>query len=323
VELLVVIAIIGILIALLLPAVQAAREAARRMQCCNNLKQIGMALHNYHSSHNVLPFAGSQAGALPGSNGTSVFNWRASIAPFMDQEPVLESIKTLVGGDSFPSARTLAGLSAQREVIAGLQCPSDPLASKVHQVEPPAWALTGSIGRYEASLSNYFGSAGPATRGDYPILSCALCQSSSVCLCIGYGRSSWNGSQGADCVGVFCQRAPGVKLGDISDGTTHTLMVGEEKILTKPGQTGIPFGMFYGWMDLWSTSSTVRGINGPEVNLTAWQYYGQGFGSYHRGGANFTFADGSVHFLDETIDLMVLSYLGTRAGGDAVPAGIF
>ena len=319
VELLVVIAIIGILIALLLPAVQAAREAARRMQCTNHLKQIGVALHNYHSSHEVFPFAGTQVGAWPGATSTTVFNWRARILPFMDQQAIIDGITQLVDPGSTPPPKTLAEIPAQREIIAAFQCPSDPLASTAHQVEPPAWALTGSIGRYEAGLANYFGSAGPASRGSYPHLSCALCQSSSVCLCIGYGKSSWNGSQEDTCIGVFCQRAPGVKMRDISDGTAHTLMVGEEKILTKPGESEIPFGMFYGWLDLWSTVSTVRGINGPEVNLTSWQYYGQGFGSHHAGGANFAFADGSVRFLDETIDLMVLSYLGTRAGGDQIP----
>jgi prepilin-type N-terminal cleavage/methylation domain-containing protein/prepilin-type processing-associated H-X9-DG protein len=319
VELLVVIAIIGILIALLLPAVQAAREAARRMQCTNHLKQMGVALHNYHSSHDSFPFAGAQASGWPGVNSTSVFNWRASILPFMDQQPLIEGITRLFDPGSPPPAGTLAKIAAQREIIAGFQCPSDPLASRLHEVEPPAWALTGSTGRYPAALSNYFGSAGPASRGSYPHLSCALCQSPSVCLCVGYGKSSWNGSQEDTCVGAFCQRSPGIRVRDISDGTANTLMVGEEKILTKPGEAQIPFGMFYGWMDVWSTSSTVRGINGPEVNLTSWQYYGQGFGSHHPGGANFTFADGSVHFLDETIDLMVFSYLGTRAGGEQIP----
>ena len=331
VELLVVIAIIGILIALLLPAVQAAREAARRMQCSNNLKQIGVAMHNYHAVHDRFPYGGT---LNPGMDfGIGLYNWRLSIMPFMEQEAVVDEIEAVLDTvyfDGLPDpawCQTLAALPAQRQIISAFQCPSDPLSAKVHRVEPPHWSLTGAdhgVGAYQAALSNYFGSAGPAALGNkYPDIGCALCQSDSVCLCLGKDIASWNGSLKAGCVGMICQRPEGVSIGDATDGTSHTLLVGEEKFLTKPGKSSVPYGFFYAWMEQWSTSSTVRGINGPPVDLAAWHYYAQGFGSHHPGGANFCFADGSVHFLDETIDLMILSYLGSRSNGDNIPTDSF
>jgi prepilin-type N-terminal cleavage/methylation domain-containing protein/prepilin-type processing-associated H-X9-DG protein len=333
VELLVVIAIIGILIALLLPAVQAAREAARRMQCTNHLKQIGVALYNYESAHGSFPYGGSydSPNGLPGSTGAGVFNWRSFIVPFLEQEGLYEEIRAAMDPEFLepPGARpaaawckVLAALPAQRAVIDAFQCPTDPLAGKVQTLQPPHWALTGAdyIGTtFQASTANYFGCGGPASVGKAAPYACGLCVSAAVCPCYSaytnpYG--SWIGSDEASCVGMFCHRATAIKVRDVADGTSNTLFVGEQKIDPKPGGS-VAVGTFVAWMEPYSLGTCVYGINAPR-DVVTYGYYHQGFGSYHAGGANFLYADGSVHFVDETISLMLFAYLGTRNQGEVV-----
>src|SRR6185295_5187223 len=136
IELLVVIAIIAVLIALLLPAVQAAREAARRIQCTNNMKQIGLALHNYHSTHNVFAMGCSSGAYNPPGTWWSVKQNLGPLAlmlPFLEQTPVYNSITFNFGSDELEplASRSMASSVQSTAIIASLrafQCPSDPLA---------------------------------------------------------------------------------------------------------------------------------------------------------------------------------------------------
>lgn len=336
VELLVVIAIIGILIALLLPAVQAAREAARRAQCVNNLKQIGVALHNYESTHTTLPYGGSYDApvGLPGSSGLGVHSWRTFILPYLEHQSQYDEICSRLDPQFFRPASaaapaawrtTLANLPAMRTVISAYQCPSDPLSGRIHQVRPPYWSAASSgspPGRvFAAGTANYFGSGGPASIGKTGPYDCGMCTSAAVCPCYRahdnpYG--SWIGSDAASCIGAFCHRADGVKIRDFSDGTANTFLVGESIIPPGDSPTGVLMGTFVNWIEPYSLASCVNGLNAYQ----SWpnQYYDQGFGSHHPGGANFASADGSVQFVNETINLMVFAWLGTRAGGEVIPA---
>mgnify|MGYP001226546352 CR=1 FL=1 len=334
VELLVVIAIIGILIALLLPAVQAAREAARRMQCTNNLKQIGLALHNYLSAHRVFPYGGSydSSNGLPGSTGPGAFNWRSFILPFMEQQAVYDEINRqmvpcFLNQSGPPPASWISqfkSLAAQRTIIATFNCPSDPMAGRLQRIVSPHWAYTYDANGFEAAVANYFGSGGPTSVGQTEPYCCGLC-SGGVCPCIKdnqNGRGSWIGSDllGAG-VGMFAHRATCARIGDVTDGTSNTLLVGEQRIEKSKTAGGIPRSTFYFWMDPYSLGTTVYGINGPGRDLDTYGYYHQGWSSAHPGGATFAFADGSVHFLSDMIDLKTLAYLGTRSGGEPVTSG--
>ena len=173
VELLVVITIIGILIALLLPAVQAAREAARKMQCTNNLKQLALALHNYHGAHGAFPYGGSVDTNLNGrayAAGGGAFNWRTFILPELEQQALYDDIKARVVPDFMksPSGTWMTqfqSAAVRKTPLPPYGCPSDSLAGRLVLAPPPDWSYNGS-GTDPVSVSNYFGSGGPTSIGD-------------------------------------------------------------------------------------------------------------------------------------------------------------
>jgi len=288
VELLVVIAIIGILIALLLPAVQAAREAARRSQCTNNLKQIGLALHNYHDAKEVLPY-GTNYPCCYGPGET----WSAAILPYMEQGALYDQFDWGLNTNVPPNATVAA------TVIPGYICPSDPESSQpVRNRDPYGHNPSPSMALW------YPGSMGP-THMD----ACHYCPDPppSYCCCSeNFGRP-WNPS-----CGVFGRHVSAIKLAHIKDGTSNTIMAGE----SLPGECS--------WHSVFGHNFPLSGTTVPINNpFTAapgspdeWQRT-CGYKSRHPGGANFLLCDGSVHFFAETIDYRLYNGLGTRDGKEA------
>ncbi|MDB5386557.1 MAG: hypothetical protein JWM11_2203 [Planctomycetaceae bacterium] len=306
IELLVVIAIIAVLIALLLPAVQQAREAARRSQCKNNLKQIGLALHNYHDSMKVFPYGASVGydttlAGQPGFTPRMGFNWRVFILPHMDQAPLYTQLM-------LTSPTNLAAVSAlpqQTQVLPVHICPSE--ASPT--VNSNFTADTDCVSSTTAALSSYRGSAGPASMHANAAIGCGLCGASQTnCLCTNQGLNHvapmGNGP------GMFHYRADAIGMQNVTDGTSNTLLAGEGTFLNNGQGTN-----YAQWMGTWSVASTVNGINRPNAGS---YFDGSGFRSYHTGGAHFVLVDGSVRFISNNVSLFVLSYLGTKAGSDLV-----
>jgi prepilin-type N-terminal cleavage/methylation domain-containing protein/prepilin-type processing-associated H-X9-DG protein len=299
VELLVVIAIIGILISLLLPAVQAAREAARRMECTNNLKQIALALHNYHDTHRALPFG---SGGRIGTPGYAIAGtWPAMILPFLEQKPLYDRFNFKLAMDD------PANTEAVQTIVAGFICPSDPkgsdpvLDNRAPGYNNPAKAM----GLW------YPGCMGP-THMDH----CDFCDdqtpSATNWCCQGWNfGSTANGSIAAGTfAGVFGRYPKSIRFRDITDGLSNTLMAGE----TLPGHCQ--------WNSAYAPNFTTTSTNIPLNTMedaggsTANWWRTCGFKSRHPGGANFAMADGSVHFLAETIDFRLYNALGTREGGE-------
>jgi prepilin-type N-terminal cleavage/methylation domain-containing protein/prepilin-type processing-associated H-X9-DG protein len=287
VELLVVIAIIGILIALLLPAVQAAREAARRSQCTNNLKQIGLAMHNYHDTYKVFP-----PGWIYFGNNQPEFGWAVFIMPFMEQKPLYDAMdpNTRKLRNLFKTGAAQADIDLLQTVIENYKCPSDD-SPELNSLED----FGGDF--FDIATANYKGSCGSENKG-----------------------------KGDENTGVLYGNSK-IKFADIKDGTSSTFLAGE----TNSDQSAAV------WAGIGKANSlNVTGVyrTAGRVNFKLNGYLppgstnnGKGFSSYHPGGANFLFCDGSVHFVSETIDYDTSSPYGTyqRLGrrNDGQPVGDF
>ncbi len=305
IELLVVIAVIGVLVALLLPAVQAAREAARRVQCTNNLRQIGLALHNYVQAHGPLP---------PGyvSNWDTVFlretgpgwGWASMILPFLEQNPIAAQI------DSRRNIQDPAHATVRVVPIAVYLCPSDNM--------PKTW--TASAGLFEVS-------GGGILQLVYPICDVAGANYVGV---YGIGEPGVNGT------GVFF-RNTSVPLAGITDGLSQTMAAGERSYQLIKG-----FGLAT-WVgavpgaETWTCDALASGdpdAIGPCVKedgsgMTL-GHTGEGHGpgdpfsdvnqftSHHGRGANFLFCDGHVTFLSLSMNYATYQALSTRASSEIV-----
>lgn len=288
VELLVVIAIIGILIALLLPAVQAAREAARRMQCANNYKQIGIAMHSYHNAVGSFPtgifmwYAGTCAAPSSSSGQYDGFGWSSFILPYMEQGQIYDQLDFNTGYGHGVNWEVSANF------INGYLCPSDPGGHELVQV---------SSGRQN----------GATEPEDMAVIHMAGIADSADWSCDGtHGNPNRNGD------GMLFN-ASKVKVSDVTDGTSHTLLVGEI-IGSRPGEYS---GLM--WIT-YSLTGTQNGINMPvrDPTISHWDIYNFGPSSYHPGGCHFLYADGSSHFIVETISQNLLNALTTRSGGETI-----
>jgi prepilin-type N-terminal cleavage/methylation domain-containing protein/prepilin-type processing-associated H-X9-DG protein len=321
IELLVVIAIIAVLIALLLPAVQQARESARRTQCRNNLKQIGLALHNYHDQFLVFPYGGSTDPNYNWGSGTTtgmgIYNWRGFILPGIDQTPLYNKMASDMAAAGQPISQPVGavtsawktayqGLSAQTTVIPAFQCPSDPMSGRTDAPSGAGWSPAPAAG----AVASYWGCAGPEAEHT----NVGICTSPCVVYSAGVATTSpsgnFNGS-GAPGVGIFSLRATKTGIRDVTDGTSNTLMAGEERVGTTANAY---FPSFRQWMDPFSVTTTIRGIN----HVVTSDYYGQGFSSVHAGGATFVMADGAVKFLSENINIATFCALGSKSQNEVV-----
>jgi prepilin-type N-terminal cleavage/methylation domain-containing protein/prepilin-type processing-associated H-X9-DG protein len=300
-EILVVIAIIGVLVALLLPAVQQAREAARRTACRNNLRNIGMALHLYHDTHGRFPF---------GFNEHETF-WSAMILPQIEQKAMYD---TLIFQESGPGQwdADSANERAACTLIPLYRCPSMPL--RKHIDDNPS----GSImeGRVPVSYRASSGSSGWSDTAET------------------IPADAPAGALGLDSVlldGIFFG-ASRTRLAEVTDGATNTVLVGEsytDPFFVKDGQAmdywqlGAPqTGTWFPGGTGGTEFSEGIGSTGPRINSRLDQsvpgaVMEVSFGSYHAGAATFCFADGSVRFITQNIDIHAYRALGSRHGGEA------
>lgn len=318
VELLVVIAIIAILVALLLPAVNSAREAARRMQCVNNLRQIGLGLNNFESANRRYPFGVDDDDCETGRprNPTS---WRILILPYLEENAIFDQLKevarqSIVTG-CYPT-RPWDRSPLQSQVMSVYICPSE--VSPYVKSGFASWS-----GPTTAAISNYFGNAGPVSTGprDWGITNvCGKCtngsQADTFCPCVlgnnNQNRRGFYHGHNAKGPGMLDMYPNKIRAKDVKDGTSKTLHVGETHHAETLQQNGCKEQMQ--WMSSWGVASSVWGINAGDATGNWWG--GCNWRSRHPVGANFVFVDGSVQFLDDTINLVALANLSSRNDGN-------
>jgi prepilin-type N-terminal cleavage/methylation domain-containing protein/prepilin-type processing-associated H-X9-DG protein len=280
IELLVVIAIIGVLVALLLPAVQQARAAARAAQCKNHLKQIGLALHNYHDAHFVFPM-GSGA-------GTPAWGYLTHLLPHLDLANAYNSINFENPNCCFELIALQTAVPPEpdpaSQPLAVLFCPSDPSANQ-KLLSGPSGPLPTSYPCGWMYPTNYLGVSGD-TEGT---VGCG-------------GIANGNG---------LLYSLSSTRFRDVQDGSSNSLIVGER---------GIPNDLGWGWPICGGTEcehyiSTERGLSPGATSPSAAAVLLH-FWSWHDQGAHFLFADGSVHFLSYNVDLGTYKKLSTRAAND-------
>ncbi|WP_437185520.1 DUF1559 domain-containing protein [Planctomicrobium sp. SH668] len=312
IELLVVIAIIAVLIALLLPAVQQAREAARRSQCKNNIKQLGLALHNYHDTFNVFPFAAANDGyANWGANPTKNTKGFVALLPYFDQQALFNQFNpnlangifnvgggTIAGGTD-PASNTNLNLS--KTVLTMLLCPSD----SGSQTEP--WATD----HYGCGVAN-------SARSSYQF---SVRHEGWLADPVGHLWSNEASTERA----LFGLNSNS-KIRDMKDGTSNTVAFSETTLEVVDGRTGnwacsnhvglgVNFGSAVG-MNNWrccgwaspAWASNTPGINGEHSKP----------GSAHTGGCHVLLGDGSVRFVSQNVDSNTRVYLSRIADGQVL-----
>lgn len=305
VELLVVIAILGTLVGLLLPAVQQAREAARLTSCTSQIRQLGLALMNYHESFRKMPKGNY---GMSGVNRYDGVNWRVPILPFCEQASLYNKLNFTgrFDGDDLTGNEILRGLR-----VPGLLCPSSSL-------DP----FSNPLGRNDdkAMIIHYVGISGAAPSTTQPNVGYKDC---------GYGWLANNG---------ILLTNESTNLRQVTDGTSKTLMVAEQSGLTDGSETTANYrGGWHGAVNndtvsncnptgtarVWFAGTTTVRAN-PNYNIlvnnhNSLQYhFNTTLNSFHAGGITAIFADGSTRFILDTIDLETLKRLAVRNDGEAI-----
>jgi prepilin-type N-terminal cleavage/methylation domain-containing protein len=311
IELLVVIAIIAVLIGLLLPAVQKVREAAARIQCANNLKQLALACHNYHDTSASLPRNGNLFGLDQShtANGTGCcgvggahWSWIARLLPYLEQDNLYRQAG-IPTSKMNQNAATLAVLALN---LKTLTCPSD-------TTTPRTRTNSADLGGTLVAVTSYKGVSGANWGADfYPHESnfSTAYRNRGV-------NGSYNGLEKGD--GIFWRadlRSGALRLTDITDGTSNTFMIGED------------VAEFIAW-NAWSYANGAcgtcaippnTGITIPPLGVNASRYVDwpnrYSFRSRHPGGLQFAYADGTVHFTSDALPLTVYRAMATIQGGE-------
>jgi len=326
VELLVVIAIIGILVALLLPAVQSAREAARRISCSNNVKQISLSLLNFHDA--VGEFPRGAYTAMSGPHKEDGLGWATKILPYIEEQALFDRLSTNVipGYEKDPwqpgifkvaHFNKLNPIPGGESEIAVFRCPSVDLPSRVPGGE--FFGATGTFANTGYGVSHYKASRGYCDRGMF--FRTAEGAKSGSC----YGDIDGDGTLDT----IIKEPISRVRITDVPDGTSKTIAVGEAAYVVSVADFPMWMGSYKeDGSVLFKTQDTINcnlgGVRSFPLNQDQLNRLPGGSATddcalgWHTGGAMFGFVDGSVHFLSENINLRTFWLLGDREDGEVI-----
>lgn len=310
IELLVVIAIIAVLIALLLPAVQQAREAARRSECKNKLKQLGLALHNYHDTVLCFPYSTSGSQSLNvGAVGTN-HCWLEFVLPYIDQAPLYNQLNFSIDNNSGTNYTVL-----NMKPYPFQACPSNPYSSSMTAIDGSTFYGFAPGGQWTTGILCYAPNAGPAITAHWA-------SSTGSLDCVAIGTPSYCATPGSDHYTASPSGAPGMfafcgivstRIRDVTDGTSNTLLLCERR------------GELNSYQGIWGTTQggvlTGMKVNSPQMTKTlSGSFYqnNSGAGSHHVGGAHFLLGDGTVRFISDNIDFVTYNRLGAKADGQTL-----
>ena len=295
IELLVVIAIIAILIALLLPAVQQAREAARRTQCKNNLKQLGLALHNYHDVFNKFPINiyggyGDTANAGGYTETSRSWGWPVRLLPYIEQA----SLYTICD----PGTKTMLASGQTKTVVSAFLCPSDPAPAVLAENTSYSTSANGPYAR-----TNYKGVMGDdwnwgAYTNNTVVAGDAFTDNNGILHTLNYRKNKG--------------------LNGVTDGTSNTFAIGESVCNEQFVDSN---GPGYSWMNAAENTATcavpLNTYKNQSPTSTAWDVR-ISFASLHVGGGQFVMCDGAVRFISENVSLIIYRQLATIDGGEVL-----
>ncbi len=299
IELLVVITIIGVLAGLMLPAVQAAREAARRAQCASNLKQLALAAHNYQDAHGTFPSCLylPQAYAV-GRRAWNNASWLVLMLPQLEQQPLHNAVNFSVMWGSTPILPAVPpgwapmyygeqNATVRTTMIDAFACPSDTSqhADEIRNLLAVGTSYIGNVGSNCLDPSSGFPCQAPAL-GDVT---------------------------GAN--GIYWRQGSYVSDAQVLDGLSNTFMIGEQVMAASQWNAWVHANQSLG-----STALPLNYAHQPSSLSWAWTY---SFRSRHPGGAGFALCDGSVRFVKDSVNFVVYQALSTRSGGEAISAGGF
>ncbi len=304
------IAIIAILIALLLPAVQQAREAARRSNCKNNLKQLGLALQNYHDRDRMFPY--NSAPQSPATaNRQRGASWFVRILPFIDQDAAYKQL--VFTGDWTAQDGTNPNVPILNQLrVPNLNCPSSPLETTQTRNTSSSGTYTLQVPSYVGICGSYFVGGTTGTDAPQPYHD-------------SYGRSVYNGMLVAS-----ASNSKPVNMAGITDGSSNTMIVSEQSDFLRSGTSQADRRSSKHWGGAWSNGggagtwtqnvTTIRYPIGTYSGAGNDQAYtvNNSLVSAHTGGVQALYADGSVHFISENINFGILTGLADRRDGNVI-----
>lgn len=319
IELLVVIAIIAVLIALLLPAVQQAREAARRSQCKNNLKQLGLAMHNYHDMARIFPVNRTYRGAydqgplgdpLPTAQAHKEYGscgWTVMLLPFIDQGPVYKQIDFgFNAAGTFGIVDNPNNVAARRVVIPGLLCPSNPQPNLVTNQTGQADSWNDGL---DGGRTDYVGNMGWMFPGHRNCAGQSNGESWSHSGTL--SQPPLNGNNGTF-GGQGC-----VKIAQITDGTSGTVLIMEDHHWTDKNNP-VAYSMDLMWFGPYAIHTMQMPINTNPAAPGFAPVICDQWSSVHAAGAHALMSDGAVRYANQSMNISVRRGIATRGGNEKV-----